>query len=346
MTRREPACSPALGQEMPLPGGIKRRHPRQAVSPQNEELQWCFLIDTSATFSILPSKGPAARNLGSLPSLKSAGSQAIACFGEQALLLVFGGQRFEWNFLLADMGNPLIGAKFLRHHHLVVDLHAGHLIQGESFQRLGCGGSAHPSGLGGGLAAVVESTPLCLRRLISEFQDVANPLGSLPPVRHQVEHLIKTTGRAVTARFQWLDAAKLRDAKAEFLQMERDSIIRPSSSPWSSPLYIGKKDGMWQPCRDYCRLNAATIPDKYPVPSILDMSVGLAGWAVFTKLDLKKGYWQIPVAAADIPKTAVITLFGLWEFLWMPFGLRNIGQSATAAHRRPIIHVGLHKSSS
>ena len=129
---------------------------------KEEVSQWPFLINTGAVFSILPSKGLAASDLSRLPRLKSAGGQAIACFGKQALLLVFNGQQFNWDFILVDVESPFIGADFLKHHHLVVDLHAGHLIHAESLQCIGCGGSAHPSGIGGDLAAVVEFTALCL----------------------------------------------------------------------------------------------------------------------------------------------------------------------------------------
>jgi hypothetical protein len=69
------------------------------------------------------------------------------------------------------------------------------------------------------------------------------------------------------------------------------------------------------------------VPDKYFVPNIQDMSAKLFGCSVFSKLDLRKGYYQVPVAAADIPKTAVTTPFGMFEFTPMPFGLRNAGQS-------------------
>jgi Reverse transcriptase (RNA-dependent DNA polymerase) len=90
---------------------------------------------------------------------------------------------------------------------------------------------------------------------------------------------------------------------------------------------VPKKDGMWRPCGDYRQLNAVTTPDKYPAPNIADMSAKLAGCSMFTKLDLRKGYYQIPVAAEDVQKTAVITPFGLFELNRMPFGLRNAGQS-------------------
>ena len=67
-------------------------------------------------------------------------------------------------------------------------------------------------------------------------------------------------------------------------------------------------------------------PDLYPPPHIEDLSTELEGIKAFSTIDLRKGYWQIPVVAKDVQKTAVITPFGLWEFLRMPFGLKNAGQ--------------------
>ncbi len=67
--------------------------------------------------------------------------------------------------------------------------------------------------------------------------------------------------------------------------------------------------------------------DKYPIPNVQDFTTRLHGCRVFSKLDLKKGYYQVKVDDDDICKTAVITPFGLWEFLRMPFRLRNAGQT-------------------
>jgi hypothetical protein len=69
-----------------------------------------------------------------------------------------------------------------------------------------------------------------------------------------------------------------------------------------------KKDGLWQPRGDYRRLNLVTTLDKYPWPNMQDLSNGLHGCTVFSKIDVK-GYHQIPVATEDIPKTAIITPF-------------------------------------
>ena len=80
-----------------------------------------------------------------------------------------------------------------------------------------------------------------------------------------------------------------------------------------------------RPCGDYHGLNTQTIPDRYPLPNIADFSARLHGSKVFTKLDLTKGYYQVPMSTGDIPQTAVITPFGLFQWLRMPFGLRNSG---------------------
>ncbi|KAL6419047.1 hypothetical protein ACFW04_014109 [Cataglyphis niger] len=83
----------------------------------------------------------------------------------------------------------------------------------------------------------------------------------------------------------------------------------------------------WRLCGNYRVLNATTIPNRYPLPYIQAFTADLHGKSIFIKIDLVKAYYQVPVAKEDIPKTAVTIPFGLFEFLVMPFGLRNAAQT-------------------
>jgi hypothetical protein len=79
-----------------------------------------------------------------------------------------------------------------------------------------------------------------------------------------------------------LDPEKHRIAEEEFLALEKAGIIRRSNSPWTSPLHlVPKKDGSWRPCGDYCRLNAVTIPDRYPLPNMQSLNDLMVGCTVF-----------------------------------------------------------------
>ena len=101
-------------------------------------------------------------------------------------------------------------------------------------------------------------------------------------------------------------------------------FIHPSSSPWGAPIiFVEKKDGTQRMCVDYRSLNEDTIKNKYPLPRIEDLFDQLRGARVFSKIDLRSGYYQLKIRPSDIEKTAFTTRYGLYEYTVMSFGLTN-----------------------
>ena len=124
-------------------------------------------------------------------------------------------------------------------------------------------------------------------------------------------------------------AYRVNPTKRELFKKEVDYLLEnglaiPSSSAWSSPcLLVPKSDGSQRFCTDFRKVNNVTKPDSYPLPRMEDC-VDRVGAAKFvTKLDLLKGYWQVPLTARASEISAFVTPDGLYQYSVMPFGLRN-----------------------
>ncbi|KAK1607756.1 hypothetical protein QYE76_031429 [Lolium multiflorum] len=128
----------------------------------------------------------------------------------------------------------------------------------------------------------------------------------------------------IAQRAYSMNPAELVELKKQLDELLAKGLIRPSASPWRSPvLFVDKKDGASRLCTDYRKLNDVTIKNKYPLPKIEDLFDQLTGATVFSKIDLRTGYHQLKIRATDIPKTAFTTRYGLYEYNVMSFGLTN-----------------------
>ena len=131
-----------------------------------------------------------------------------------------------------------------------------------------------------------------------------------------------------------LPMAKIDIVCKEVKQMLKLGVIEPSNSPYSSPIVlVTKKDGSVRFCIDYRRLNMVLRFDAEPLPDVEYLFSKLSRARYLTKLDLTKGYWQIPMRRVDRAKTAFTTPLGQYQWTVMPFGLKTAGAIFTRMMR-------------
>lgn len=281
-----------------------------------------FFIDTGASLSFIPVYMAQQRKYtvmtDNIKTVTVADGGEMAVDGFVSLHIDVGTGPVKWKFYITKVAFPILGRDFFIANDLLIDSRIPKLFKRPSVPQCNT------------IRAVAFEDGVSTKRLPPQFQQYQCICGDMEGVDFtrfkvlQTKHFIRTTGAPCTTKVRRLSLERFAALKVCLKDMLDDGIIRPSASPWSSPITMVKKsDGSWRLCGDYRVLNNVTQKDEYPIPNILDVQNALAGKVIFSRLDLIKGFWQVPMAEEDVQKTAITTPLGLFEFLRMPFGLKN-----------------------
>uniref|UniRef100_A0A3B1IW77 Gypsy retrotransposon integrase-like protein 1 n=1 Tax=Astyanax mexicanus TaxID=7994 RepID=A0A3B1IW77_ASTMX len=169
------------------------------------------------------------------------------------------------------------------------------------------------------LSSEQRNDVLCL---VKDFSSLFN---DVPTQTTVVQHDVKVTSSVPVKQHPYrTNVAKRAIMKSEVDYLVEHGFAKPSSSPWSSPcVLVPKPDGSHRFCTDYRKVNAVTVADSYPLPRMDDCIDNIGAAHFVTKLDLLKGYWQVPLTPEASDISAFVTPDDFLQYTVMPFGFKN-----------------------
>ena len=290
-----------------------------------------FLVDTGSEVSIIPFSSKVHSNLNSVNiHLFGANGSAIRTYGSIHKCVKFSDKLdFSFTFIVADVQQPILGIDFMKKFKLsvspcnqsLIHLPSGCVLLGIIKQK-GHSSSINP------IRVSLETNDF-VKSLFSKYSDLINET-KITKIKHSVEHYIHTDPNAkpCTAKQRQYSTRMQEVIEKSFLELERQGIVSYSESNYSSPLAVVKKpDNTYRVCGDFRSLNFLTLSDSYCIPYLNTFNNKFSGSKVFSKIDLKSAFYQVPVYKPHRHKTAVLTPIGLFEFNQLPFGLKTAAQS-------------------
>ena len=292
-----------------------------------QNVETFLMLDLGAKVSILSSDfyhntlASAVPLRTSAVTLRTYSGEPIPCLGRVFVTVQLGSQLLtQFPFYVTERGSSMMG----------VDL----------FDALG--GSVHV-----GDAEIVCTPPVrqCISAVDTERSSVCldnypvllKASGTLKGFVHRP--MINLSVQPVQQKFWHLPLSLREPVSQELRRLEAEGVIeRINASPWTSNIVTAKKrDGSLRLCVNLSEVNKALIPERYPLPTMDELTEHLSGCTVFSKIDLLWGYLQLPLAEDRRYLTAFVTHDGVWQFRSLPFGLAS-GPSAFQQVIRKILH--------
>ena len=292
------------------------------------------ILDSGACHSFFPASPQDKLNPPNdcLTKYSSASNDPVPYYGSVTRDVDIGFGPMSWTFQLSDVKQIYIGCDFLGQYEITMrrllqatDLNANcvlthyptnHEVYASDFVR------AVPQ-----TAVGLANQSAQYADLFSEFPSVTQDLDFTTPPKHDIRHTIINTGLPVATKARRRSPEMSKKIKQEIEAQLKTGLLEPSDSEWASPLHVvNKADGSIRLVGDYRLLDNQIKPDKYNLPHIQDFTNSIQNAKIFSTIDMKSAFNQIPMHVDHKHKTNIITPWGLFAFTAMPFGLKTSAQ--------------------
>lgn len=314
-------------------GGLQEALPRIPVRHHNRTLH--ALLDSAATHNFIRTSclPPETTITPTVESIQLATADTTCRVQGEASIEITTGQETSSStyYVVPSLREELIlGRPWLKEQHACLDFEAGRILYGTKKRHIQFW-EQKPSTLSQEIIMPPEidtvpsdyQQPLC--KLINTYKTVFQE--ATPPTQtNATEHHIQLTDKKpVTCKPYRYSSEKLKIIEHEIKIMKEKGFVEPADTPYNSPIVVvPKKDGTSRLCIDYRKLNSITVAETPPQIRLQDALKNIGQARIFTTLDLRMGYWQVPMHPASRPYTAFTTPRGeKLQFKVMPFGLTN-----------------------
>lgn len=206
-----------------------------------------FLVDSGSVISIIPRSFIRQPLKLSDTTLHAVNNTIIRTYDQKSITLNFSLKReLKWNFIIADISSAILGADFLGHYGLLVDIKNKSLI--DPMTQISTQGQLRCT------VAVISTigNNTIFHNILRKYISVTLPSRKSQKIKHDVQYQIIKTGQPIAERPRRLSGEKAAAAREEINTILHDGILRPSKSPWASPIYlVKKKTGGWRMCGDF-----------------------------------------------------------------------------------------------
>ncbi|CAH8602562.1 unnamed protein product [Dicrocoelium dendriticum] len=291
------------------------------------------IVDTGAAVSITKRFNGVPVNPSSI-TMQTVGGHSLKVTGTQRLRIRIGETLISHDmFIVEETTETIIGTDILKRLGVTIDLKNDVVIVANETIEINKGRTDRV----GALKAVPDCQNRAIRNVLSRyahlFTDAEDDYGFCNWVEHRIPLI---PGGQCKPIFRRIPQNTLVEIQKQVTEMESKGIIRRTHSPYSSPVLLTKKaDGTYRFCIDFRELNRVTVKDAFPMPQMEEIFSSLHSAKQISLIDLRSGYWQLPIAEEDRHKTAFSVNGQQYEFLRMPFGLCN----APATFRRLLLMV-------